>query len=251
MGILANTVNYDLVSRSYADYREPDPRIAKILNEAIGDAGSVLNIGAGTGSYEPTSKCLVAVDASRGMISRRQSTSPAVQAQAESLPFADKSFDVALAILTIHHWQDFAQGLREARRVARSRVVLLTWVGFPDGFWLTDYVPEVGEVDRHLFPSLRQLAKILGPLEARPVEIPRDCTDGFQCAYWARPEQYLDAGVRSAISTFDRIPEPAAGLTRLADDIRSGRWHDQNSELLELQNKDYGYRVVVADLVNL
>lgn len=241
-----DSVNYDALSPGYRAHRIPEPRIQLRIDRALSDARSIVNIGAGTGSYEPRDRAVVAVDASFGMLSRRSGDVPAVQARAEALPFATGAFDAAMAILTLHHWQDQSAGLEEALRVARSRVVLLTWVGFPDGFWLTNYIPEVGEVDRELFPSIEEIAAVLGPLSVEPVPVPADCSDGFLCAYWARPEQYLRASVRGAISTFARIPEPSAGLARLADDLRTGRWHDRYGELLSQPGRDYGYRLILA-----
>lgn len=240
-------VNYDSVSSGYSARRIPDPRIARAIQRALGGAESVLNIGAGTGSYEPATAKVVAVDASMGMLLQRQSRGLSVQAVAEKLPFQAGSFDAALAILTMHHWQDQEAGLREAVRVARSRIVLLTWIGFPEDFWLSRYIPEIETIDRHLFPSLEKISEVLGPVKSAVVPIPRDCTDGFLCAYWARPEQYLDAAVRAAISTFARIPDPAPGLARLADDLRTGRWHRQYGQCLESHSKDYGYRLAVVE----
>lgn len=240
-------VNYDVLSSGYSARRKPDPRIGDSIDRALGDARSIINIGAGTGSYEPKNKSVVAVDASFGMLAQRSGDVPAIQAVAEQLPFATGAFDAAMAILTLHHWTDQDCGLREALRVTRSRVVLLTWVGFPEGFWLTDYVPGVAEVDWYLFPTIEELSEILGPIEVEPIPIPDDCTDGFLCAYWARPEAYLDASVRSAISTFARMPEPTSGLSRLAEDLRTGRWHDRYGECLSQGSKDYGYRLVIAE----
>jgi hypothetical protein len=124
----------------------------------------------------------------------------------------------------------------------QGRATHLGW--FPDGFWLTDYVPEV---DWNLFPTIEKISEILGPVKVEPIPIPNDCTDGFLCAYWARPEAYLNASVRSAISTFARMPEPTSSLSRLADDLRTGRWHDRYGECLAHQSKDYGYRLVIAE----
>jgi len=241
------SVNYDLISSGYSARRHPDPRIEKSIFRALGDAGNIVNIGAGTGSYEPKNKAVVAVDASFGMLAQRSGEVPAVQAAAEELPFATGTFDAAMAILTLHHWNDQYRGLQEALRVTKSKVVLFTWVGFPDGFWLTDYVPEIAEVDRNLFPTIEEISETLGPVKVELIPIPSDCTDGFLCAYWARPKAYLNASVRSAISTFARMPEPTSGLSLLADDLRTGRWLDRYGECLAQQSKDYGYRLVIAE----
>jgi SAM-dependent methyltransferase len=137
------------------------------------------------------------------MIAQRSGRGPAVvQGCAEFLPFKDGVFDLATAILTIHHWQDIEGGLREALRVANGRLLLLTWIGFGEDFWLLDYLAEIREIDEPLFPSIDELREIVGPVRVIPVPIPHDCTDGFLCAYWRRPHCYLDERVRSAISTF-------------------------------------------------
>ncbi|MCP5144739.1 MAG: class I SAM-dependent methyltransferase [Gammaproteobacteria bacterium] len=241
-------VNYDHLSQGYNAYRRPDARIAAMIREALGEVRTVLNIGAGTGAYEPLDIDVVAVDASHGMLSRRINRDHVVQARAEWLPFADNTFDAALGVLTLHHWSDWQAGLREAQRVARRKVVLLTWSAASPRFWLTDYIPEVGTIDQHLFPEPGEIQSVLGAIDVREVRIPHDCTDGFQCAYWARPERYLEPGVRAAISTFARIPEPTAGLQRLADDITSGAWRQRYGHLLTETTQDFGYRLVTAEI---
>jgi SAM-dependent methyltransferase len=241
---------YDRIGTHYRDYRRPDPRIAAILADALGNAHRVVNLGAGVGSYEPRDRPVVAVEPSWVMIAQRSAAgAPAVQARAEALPFADAAFDCAMATLTIHHWASPAEGLREARRVAR-KVVLLTWVGFPVHFWLMDYFPEIAAFDIDLFPSLEDLAAWLGPLRAINVPIPHDCTDGFLCAYWRRPEAYLDEGVRGAISTFARTERLGDGLARLQADLASGAWRARYGDLLNHDEMDFGYRVVVTEKEN-
>jgi hypothetical protein len=181
------------------------------------------------------------------MISQRPSTvSPVVQARAESLPFKDGVFDVATAILTTHDWSDIEKGLREARRVTKGRLVLLTWIGVEEQCCLFDYLPQIREIDETLFPSLEELAQILGPLRVLPVRIPHDCTDGFLCAYWRRPHAYLDAGVRSVTSTFSRITDVSDRLRRLQEDLQSGSWHQQYQYLLTKESMDFGHRIVVS-----
>ena len=174
---------YDAIGTGYSRYRLPDARIAAHLSAAFGDAESVLNVGAGTGSYEPTGRRVVAVEPSATMIAQRPAGSaPVVQASAESLPFADGEFDAAMAVLTVHHWSDWRRGLAEMTRVARS-VVLLTWDPAHEGFWLTqDYVPGILALDQRIFPPLDALASALGGADVRPVPIPHDCTDGFGSA---------------------------------------------------------------------
>ena len=140
---------YDEIGRSYTVTRRPDPRIARAIDTALGDARSVVNVGAGAGSYEPSHLRVTAVEPSPAMIRQRPSAAaPVVRAVAEHLPFADTSFDAALAVLTLHHWTDRAGGLAELARVARRRVVILTWdPSCRDLFWLTtEYFPAIGPI---------------------------------------------------------------------------------------------------------
>ena len=239
---------YDRIGVNYARYRRPDPRIEQALARALGAARSVVNVGAGSGSYEPRERAVVAVEPSEVMVRQRPpGAAPVVRASAEQLPFADGSFDAALAILTVHHWADRRAGLREMLRVARERVVLLTWDPSYTGFWLVDdYFPELLAYDCKILPSLDELASVLGPLEVTSVPIPHDCSDGFLGAYWRRPLAYLDDGARSAISSFARISGVDARLAKLRADVESGRWAQRNAALLGLSELDLGYRIVVA-----
>jgi SAM-dependent methyltransferase len=242
---------YDEIGHSYVATRQPDPRIAQAIRVALGEARTVLNVGAGTGSYEPTDLQVVAVEPSRAMIRQRPAgTAPVVQAAAEHLPWADAAFDATLAILTVHHWSDQAAGLTELRRVARHRVVLLTWdPACRDAFWLTtQYVPEVVDFDVPRFPSMTELARCLGCIEARPLLIPHDCQDGFLGAFWRRPEAYLDPNVRRAMSGFAQLPPKVihAGLARLAADLRSGQWDVQFGWVRNQPSLDLGYRLIIA-----
>lgn len=208
---------------------------------------TVVNIGAGGGSYEPKNKKVVAVEPSSVMIRQRpKNSAPAVQALAEALPFKNNSFDCALCILTIHHWADIETGLKEALRVANSRLVLLTWIGFVNHFWLLDYLPEIKAIDEPLFPSIKQLTDWLGPVSVITVPIAHDCPDGFLCAYWRRPESYLDAEVRSAISTFSRIRRIDEGLEQLKKDLNNGFWKERYGHLLQEREVDFGYRLVIS-----
>jgi SAM-dependent methyltransferase len=178
---------------------------------------------------------------------RPAGSAPAVQASAAALPFPDDAFAASLAILTVHHWADRARGLDELARVARDRVVLVTWDPASRGFWLVDeYFPEILAADRTIFPSLDDLAHALGRLEIEPLPVPHDCVDGFLGAYWRRPDAYLDAGVRGAISTFSRLADPGPGLARLGRDLRDGTWARRHAHLLGRAEIDLGYRIVVA-----
>ncbi len=239
---------YDRIGIGYAEYRQPDERIAARIGAALGQCHSVLNVGAGSGSYEPKNRSVVALEPSAEMIRQRPSTAAhAIQGSADCLPFPDRSFDAALAILTIHHWSRRDRGLAEMRRVARDRVVIFTWDPEHPGFWLVqDYLPEILEIDRPLFPSLREIEESIGALEVKTLPIPADCSDGFLGAYWRRPTAYLDAGVRGAISTFSKLKHASAGLARLRRDIEDGTWDNRYGELLTQPELDIGYRLIVA-----
>ena len=243
---------YDNIGRNYAEFRRPDRRIASAIDAALGDAGSVVNIGAGTGSYEPLGRAVLAVEPSDVMIRQRPAgAAPCLRASAEALPLAAASVDAAMAVLTVHHWTDLERGLGEMARVARKRAVLLTWVPDATPFWLTeDYFPEIAAHDRQTFPSPAALVAILertiGPAHMAPVPIPHDCTDGFLCAYWRRPDSYLSDAVRSAMSSFARF-DAGPGLARLRADLASGRWAERNRHLLDLEALDLGYRLVCCE----
>lgn len=179
---------------------------------------------------------------------RPLSAAPAVRAVAEALPFQDEAFDVVLAILTVHHWNDQRRGLEECARVAHDRVVILTWDPDAEGFWLVrDYFPEILAIDRRIFPSMELLSAVLGPIDVHPLPIPGDCVDGFLGAYWRRPEAYLDEEVRAGISTFGRLASIDPQLERLARDLRSGNWEQRNAELRDRSDLDVGYRLVTTE----
>ncbi|MCE7937677.1 MAG: class I SAM-dependent methyltransferase [Chloroflexi bacterium CFX6] len=243
---------YDSIGHGYARGRRPDPRIAAQLAAALGDARSVLNVGAGAGSYEPPGRRVVAVEPSAVMLAQRpRGAASAVQARAEALPFPDRAFDATMAILTLHHWADRAGGLAECARVARRSVVLLTWDTAADTFWLhQDYFPELAETDREVFPPMAAYAEAFGPgarVAVVPVPVPRDCVDGFLGAYWARPAAYLDPTVRAGMSSFAR-PDTEPGLARLRSDLATGAWNARHGHLLAADALDVGYRLVVAHL---
>jgi len=238
---------YDSIGHGYRDLRRQDPRIAERILRAIGSARSVVNVGAGAGSYEPRDRRLVAVEPSMVMIRQRPPDAPpAVRASATNLPFRDESFDASLAVLTLHHWPDLARGIAELRRSARRAVVILTFDTCVGGFWLTDYFPEILEIDDRTMPMLSEIRRHLGTARVFDVPIPHDCTDGFLGAYWRRPHAYLDANVRSAMSVFSRIGRLEAGLSRLRADLDSGAWQRHHAHLLDRSELDLGYRLVVA-----
>jgi SAM-dependent methyltransferase len=242
---------YDTIGATYTVTRRTEPRIAARIWVALGDARTVLNVGAGTGSYEPPGRDVIAVEPSALMRAQRPAgAAPCVAAAAESLPFEDQSFDAAMAIATIHHWQDPIAGLREMRRVAR-RVVVFTHdtsdTGWRRRFWLTrDYLPEVADllVGR---PSVTELASVIGA-RIELVLIPWDCADGFFEAYWRRPEAYLDDQVRRGISVWASVG-PAAeqrAVRSLRNDLASGRWAERNRDLVALDAAELGLRLLVA-----
>ena len=240
---------YDEIGSNYGAARRADPRISALIGSALGDSSSVVDVGAGTGSYEPCDRRVVAVEPSTVMIAQRTSAVPVVRAVAEELPFLDGTFDAAMAILTMHHWSDPRQGLTELRRVARRVVILTIDPEFARSFWLTaEYFPGIGEWDAAHFMSIEALREELGETTVVPVLVPHDCRDGFLAAYWRRPGAYLDRAVRAGISTFTMIDarERQAGLRRLADDVKSGAWASRHRSLEGLDALDAGYRLVIA-----
>lgn len=247
VGLLGRSMSkiYDTIGVNYANLRQPDPRIAAMIEHALGDAETVLNVGAGTGSYEPTGRKVTALEPSDEMIKQRpEGAAPVIQGVAEALPFGDNSFDAAMAVLTVHHWSDQRAGLSELRRVARGPIVILTFDITVGGFWLTDYIPELITLDEGQMPDMPLYGDCLGPVDIHPVPIPHDCTDGFLCAYWQRPAAYLDTRVRGAISSFWKI-DATAGLKALEADLKSGAWDEKYGSLMRDTEKDFGYRLVV------
>jgi SAM-dependent methyltransferase len=238
---------YDVIGLNYAELRKPDPRIAAVIQGALGRAETVLNVGAGTGSYEPTDRPVTAVEPSIEMIRKRSpSAARVIPASAADLPFNDNAFDASMAILTVHHWPDKEVGLRELRRVTRGPIVLLTFDASRRP-WLTDYLPELASLDEAQLPKMSDYERWLGTVDVSPVPVPHDCSDGFLYAYWRRPAAYLDARIRSGISSFWAIPNVEEGLRKLARDLETGAWERRYTELLELDAYDAGYRLVVTN----
>lgn len=240
---------YDVMGVGYANTRREDPRIARTIWEALGDAASVANVGAGTGNYEPRDREVIAIEPSELMIAQRAAdAAPAIRATAEDIPLADESVDVAMAVMTDHHWVDRSRGLAEMGRIARRRVVALTIDFAPRAqFWLTrDYFPEYRPLDAGRGPGLYALA-VASTATIRPVPVPHDCTDGFALAFWRRPAAYLDPAVRAGISVFHQLDSGSVerATERLADDLASGAWAERNGDLLDLDELDLGLRLVV------
>ncbi len=244
-------VAYDRIGAGYRTARRPDPRIAALVDAALSTMGTVVNVGAGTGSYE-SAQTVGAVEPSMVMIAQRPAGSaPCVQAVAEALPLRDRCVDAAMAMLTVHHWSDVAAGIDELRRVTRHRIVILTWdQSVITDFWLLrEYLPEAARISEELSVPIDTLVDLLGGAHVRTVPVPHDCTDGFGAAYWRRPRAYLDPAVRAGMSMLAYANEAALadGLTRLAADLRSGRWDQRHSALLDRQWLDAGYRLLISD----
>lgn len=248
-------LSYDHIGRTYTATRQADPRLEAAIWSALGDARTVLNVGAGAGAYEPTDREVTAVEPSSVMIAQRPAgAAPVIQARAEELPFPDASFDAVLTVLSDHHWSDRARGFSEMRRVARDRVVVFNANPAESGlFWLTvEYLP--GFLDlipphyRDLGAWERRLRDSLGAIELIPVPVPHDCRDGFYGSFWRRPEAYLDAAVRAGISVFAqlRATDVQTGISDLRADLESGEWHARHADLFEFAELYLGYYVVIA-----
>jgi SAM-dependent methyltransferase len=244
---------YDTIGQGYLAHRRADPRWEAVIFEHLGETGLIVNVGAGAGAYEPPHRSVVAVDPSSVMIGQRPADAgPAVRASGSALPLPSGCADVAMAILTVHHWDDWAAGLDELCRVAPRRLVLTMDFELHSRFWfLEDYVPEVGEFTRHLGPDAETVAKIIGATGSTsiPLLVPRDMQDGVLGAYWCRPEAYLDPAVRANCSGL-ALADPAVvarGVAALEADLASGEWQRRHADLAELAAIDLGYRLVVAD----
>ncbi len=247
----AGDADYGTIGRGYSTYRQPDPRIARRIVEALGEARTVLNVGAGAGSYEPTDRAVTAVEPSASMRAQRPATlSMAIDATAEHLPFEDDAFDASMATFTVHQWPDLAAGLHELRRVTSGPVVILTCdPQAVDRFWLNDYAPEVISTEASRYPDLQLISDGLGgTVEVLPVPIALDCTDGFGEAYYGRPEALLDPGARLANSAWSFVgPEVEQRFDRiLRADLESGVWDARHAALRTQPEFDGSLRLIVA-----
>jgi len=245
------STRYDRIGTTYARTRRTEPRVAAQIHAALGDAGRIVNVGAGTGNYEPGDRDVIAVEPSPTMIAQRSDDSaPVLRAFADALPFRDATFDAALAIFTVHHWRDTRRGLLELARVARRQVILSYDAIVEQGFWLVDeYFPEIAALDddNRAYTS-QAIAGVLHVQRAEPVLVPADCVDGFMACYWRRPEAYVDPDVQAGISGLARLaPEVRArGTERLRADLASGAWDARHGHLRTLTALDVGYRLIVA-----
>lgn len=247
----AGDVDYGRVGQTYSDYRRPEPRIAALIEAALGDAETVLNVGAGAGSYEPADRRVTAVEPSAAMRAQRPPRlAAAIDATAEALPFPDKAFDASMATFSIHQWRDLAKGLAEMRRVTRGPVVVMTCdPDLVERFWLSDYEPDVLRVEARRYPALGPVAAALGARsEIRPAPIPLDCVDGFNEAYYGRPERLLEPGARVACSAWSFVPPEAQARfeARLGEELASGRWDARHGALRTQPWFDGSLRLIVG-----
>ncbi len=244
-------VDYERTGHGYASQRRPDPRIEALIHTVLGDARTVLNVGAGAGSYEPADRYVVAVEPSARMRAQRPATAvPAIDATAESLPFDDDAFDAVMATVTVHQWADTARGLAELRRVARGPVLVLTFDGAAlDRFWLAEYAPELIAAERRRYPAIDNIAAAIGTeVAVHEVPIPVDCVDGFTEAYYARPERFLDPRVRAAQSAWGFVDQVATtrAVDRLRADLESGAWDARHGQLRDQPTFHGSLRLIVG-----
>jgi SAM-dependent methyltransferase len=244
---------YDRIGAGYARTRHEDPEVRRRIEAALGDARTIVNVGAGTGSYEPRDRHVIAIEPSDVMAAQRPpDLAPAIRARADDLPLRDDAVDAALAVLTIHHWDaGLERGVRELRRVARGPVVIVTYDPVVSGeMWLMrDYLPEVAAMDRRIFPTLARLAAWLGgPVAIEVLPIPADTPDWTLGSFWAHPERVLDPGARAATSGFARMAPDVVDrvVAAVARDLESGAWDERNGDLRGLAEYDAGMRLVVA-----
>ncbi len=241
---------YDRIGIGYRSVRRPDPRWSALIRAAIGEGRSVVNVGAGAGSYEPVDVPVTAVEPSMVMIAQRPAgAAPCVAGRAEALPFDDGAFDVALAVLTVHHWADLARGIAELHRVARRYVIVSYDMDVQDQFWLTrDYIPKIADAEHSRVPALATLQNRLPGSRVEPLPISADFTDGFMTAFWQRPHAYLDPAVRRSCSAFALTDRDAVerGIASLRSDLASGAWERRFRHLRALSSIDAGFRLITG-----
>ena len=244
---------YDDIGTNYTRFRAEDPRIAAVIHAALGDAATVVNVGAGAGAYEPRDREVIAIEPSPVMIAQRPAgAAPALEGVAEALPLAAQSVDAAMGIFTIHHWDDLAAGLAEMRRVARKRIVLLTIDAEVNAqsWTLAEYFPEAMRAEEEKMPTMGALEALLPGAEIEAVPMPSRCQDEFTSALWDRPEMFLDPAVLRGSSLWHSLPPEVIerGQARLRADLESGRWDERHGHLRTLPELDIGLRLVREEL---
>ena len=240
---------YEHIGSRYGAIRQPDHRLEARIISALGDARPVLNVGAGTGNYEPADRPVLALEPSEVMArQRRPGSAPVVRGVAEGLPFADRSFGAALATFTVHHWSDVRGGLSELRRVSHRQVLLVHDRDLCDYYWITEYFPEILAVPSEQHPAVDQLCRSLEVIRIETLPIPADCSDGFCSAFWARPEALLDPALRAGSSSLSRLDRTIAenDAEHLRADLASGDWDSRYGLLRTLPELDMGYRLLIA-----
>lgn len=244
--------NYDKLGQKYSGYRQTDPRIEAYVTKALENAKTVLNVGAGAGSYEPADKYVVAVEPSVVMRAQRAKNNkvPAINAKADNLPFDDNAFDASMAMVTVHHWPDMDKGLKELRRVTRNEVVIMTFDPEAlDNFWNVHYFPELIEVEKARYPTIDFVKQSLGGhCEVVPIPIPLDCVDGFQEAFYGRPEAFLKKEVRLSQSAWGFLPQGLEEklVAALEDDLKSGEWDMKYGHFRTQPNFTCALRLIIS-----
>jgi SAM-dependent methyltransferase len=257
MKITDPAFNYDKDGIRYSARRQTEPAIAYYINAALHDAKTILNVGAGSGSYEPTDRYVISVEPSVSMRAQRLSNhrNPALIGRTDDIPFDDKSFDAATAFLTIHHWPDIKKGLAELRRLTRHQIVIMTFdPDALDNFWNAEYFPEVIEVEKQRYPTIDSLLDMLGgKTEIWEIPVPLHCIDGFQEAFYGRPEAFLDEEVRKVMSAWGFIPEDfqKVMVKRLSDDLRSGVWDSKYGHLRTQPTFSGALRLVIGNQLTI
>lgn len=252
MNISNPAFDYESSGQDYSGYRRADARIAAYVHRALGPAQTILNVGAGAGSYEPEDRYVVAVEPSAAMRAQRAPLGkvPAVNATAGLLPFDDNAFDASMAMVTVHHWPDIDKGLKELRRVTRGPVVVMSFDPDQlDHFWNAQYFPELIAVEKARYPAIETIQQSLGgQSEIIPVPIPIDCTDGFQEAFYGRPEAFLQAGVRRAQSAWGFLAPGQEDelVQRLATELASGEWDRKYGHFRKQASFTCALRLIVA-----
>ncbi len=246
--------NYDKYGQQYSGHRQTDPRIAKFVLKELKESKTILNVGAGSGSYEPNDKYVIAVEPSLIMRNQRiaNNKTPAINAKADSLPFDDNSFDASMAMVTVHHWPDMKKGLSELKRVSKNNVVIMTFdPNCLNDFWNAEYFPEVIEVEKKRYPTNDFIVECLGETcDIVSIPIPFDCVDGFQEAFYGRPEAFLSKEVRLNQSAWGFLPQGMEDkiVKRLADDLESGNWDKKYGKHRELTEFTCALKLIVAHL---